>query len=327
MSQFIQSLESRMLMAASAATLATDLGNVNTLGATVKADLTALQAGAKTDLAAITADLKGNKTSAAQLKTLKLDEAKYLAKIKADVTAMLKASSTATRGAKDGTASIATPTNVPLSNKVAADVAALTSMTTTPLGNLTLDVPTGVINTDLGALTGANPTNTGLGTHASTALSHLNTLSGKLLTDATQYSGAVGTLKGDLGTLLPVPTVTPSLIGDYQGKFKTKAIAFGLGSTTVDFEIHITAQTINSVTGSITAAGQTASGTITATELSNGKVKLDINNSGFEVKLNGVVNVNPTGTGLPPGSVITGSGTVSIAGFDIDGSFTVTKVS
>ena len=84
MSRFIQLLESRRLLTATSSSLAAELGTANTLAATIKADLVALQNGAKADLATITTDLKGNKTSAAQLKTLKADEAKYLAKIKAD---------------------------------------------------------------------------------------------------------------------------------------------------------------------------------------------------------------------------------------------------
>ena len=78
--------------------------------------------------------------------------------------------------------------------------------------------------------------------------------------------------------------------------------------------------------GSITAEGNTASGTITSSELSNGKVTLKISSPTLTINLVGVVNVTATKKGLPPGSVISGAGTATVAGFNIDGSFIVTKV-
>src|SRR5258707_269523 len=77
---------------------------------------------------------------------------------------------------------------------------------------------------DLRALTAANPTLTTLATHATALKSHLDSLIGTLLSHAGTFNSAVNSLKTDLTTLLPVPTTTPSLVGDYKGTFTTKPI-------------------------------------------------------------------------------------------------------
>jgi hypothetical protein len=322
MSRFIQPLERRTLLTASASSLSADLTSINTDAAAVKADLTSLQTAATADFKSLVSDLKGSsKTNLALLAKLRSDGNKYLAKLKADVNALLKGSALSAKGVKDGTATLANP-NAPASGNIKGDVNALAAAATNPLTKLTTDASTATLVADLNALAGTKS----LSTDVTKAANDLNSLSGKVVSDANKFGSAVNTLKTDLTTLLPQPTTTPSLIGDYKGTLKTKAVAFGIGSQTVDFELVITSQTINSVTGSITVKGNTASGTITATELSNGKLSLKINNSGITVTLNGTVNVNTTKGGLPPGSVISGSGSVNISGFSISGSFTATKV-
>ncbi|HSZ55808.1 MAG TPA: hypothetical protein VK797_09115 [Tepidisphaeraceae bacterium] len=329
MSRFIQSLERRALLSVSTTSLASELSNVTTDAATVKADLATLQTTAKADLKAIQTDLKGSPKSGGLFGKLQSDENKWLGKLKADVTALLPAATKSATYVKDGNGVLATPNNNALRQKVKGDVTALGSATTTPLAKLMADSSTTGLTTDLNALTSANPSNTALSGAVTTAKTDLNNLSGKLVSDAGKFATAVGALKTDLTSLepiVPVPTTNPSLVGDYKGTLKTKAVAFGVGSVTTGFELNITSQTINSLTGTLTVSGSSNSGTFTASELSNGNFTIKTTGTGITITLNGSVNVFTTKTGLAPGSVISGSGSVNIAGFSISGSFIATKM-
>jgi soluble cytochrome b562 len=319
MSRFIQPLESRTLLSATSASIAAEMTNITTDAATVKADLADLKTTATADSKAIALDLKGSKTNAPALKTFQKDEKVLLTKINADGASLLKGSTSATKGAADGNAAIAAPSSAPLANKIQTDFNALAKASTNPLTKLTADAVTTTVDADL---TGLN----GVSTHAAGAKTNLDTKIAKLLADSATYSNALGALKTDLASLLPAPTTTPSLIGDYKGTLKTKGILFGIGAQTLPLEIIVTAQTLTTLSGSITVSGNTASGTITVTELSTGKVTMALSDSGVNVTLNGNVNVVPTKAGLTPGSVISGHGTLSISGFDVDGDFTVTKI-
>ena len=143
-----------------------------------------------------------------------------------------------------------------------ADVAKLAVASTNPITKLTNYSSTGAVGADVDALVAANPT---LATDGATDKTDLSTNISKLLADAATYSNAVGSLKTDLTTLLPQPGITPSLIGDYKGTIKTKGVIFGIGAQTLPLEIIVTNQTVNTLTGSITADGSTASGSITVT--------------------------------------------------------------
>jgi len=340
MSRFVQALESRTLLTATNTSLAAELTTVNTNAAAVKADLATLTATAKADMKAITTDLKGSaKTNVPLLKKLQSDENKWLTKIKNHTNALLRAASLSAKGVADGDAFLAAPTKLSLQSKIVGDVNALNVATTAPLAALTADIPSATISADITALTTANPTNTTLANDTSRITSDLLetqlgpgvsqsilvTVSGQLVNDAGKFSMAVSALTTDLATLEPAPTTTPSLVGDYKGTLKTKGVIFGIGATKVSFELDITSQTLDSVEGKIIVDGQTASGTITSRELTNGKVNLTLDDSGVTITLNGKVNVTPTATGLAPGSVISGSGSISIAGFSIDGDFSATK--
>ncbi len=325
MSRFIQPLERRMLLTATATSLANELTTINTDSATVKVDMAAIQTAVKTDLAAITVDLKGSpKTNAPLLRFLKRDTNQFVAKLKADVTTLLRATATSAKGASDGTALLAAPTSAPLQGRIPNDIPPLT-LTTTRFGKLNGDALTATVDADVTALTTANPTNTALNTDGNKLTSDLNTLTATLLSDAGKFNTAVGALKTDLMTLLPQPTTTPSLVGDYQGTLKTNGVIFGIGAQTFDLEINVTSQTISTITGTITVDGHSATGTIPTVELTNGKVTFQTSASVFTVTLNGKVNVTTSKTGLPPGSVINGTGTLDIDGFDVDGSFSLTK--
>lgn len=340
MSRFVQALECRTLLSATTSSLATELASVNTNASTVRADLAALQDFARTDMKAIAADLKGSaKTNVRLLRKLQTDEGKWLAKIKNNTNALLHAQALSAKGVADGNAFLAAPTRLSLQSKIVGDVNALNVATTAPLAALTADIPSATVSADVTALTAANPTNASLTEDASRIPNSLLetqigpgvsqaiaiTPSGQLVNDAGKFSTAVSALTTDLETLEPTPTTTPSLVGDYKGTMKTKGIIFGIGATKVSFEMDITSQTIDSLEGKIIVDGQTASGTITSRELSNGKVNLTLDDSGVTITLNGKVNVTPTATGLAPGSVISGSGSISIAGFSIDGDFSATK--
>ncbi len=326
MSRFVQALESRTLLTATNSSLAAELATVNTNAAAVKADLATLTATAKADMKSISTDLKGTaKTNVPLLKKLQGDENKWLTKIKNNTNALLRAASASAKGVADGDAFLAAPTKLSLQSKIVGDVNVLNIATTAPLAAVTTNVSTTTLAADLAALTTANPTNTALAADAIKTTTDLNTNSGKLVSDAGLLSTAVGALNTDLATLEPAPTTTPSLVGDYKGTMKTKGVIFGIGATKVSFELDITSQTLNSVEGKIIVDGQTASGTITSRELTNGKVNLTLDDSGVTITLNGKVNVTPTATGLAPGSVISGSGSISIAGFSIDGDFSATK--
>ncbi len=340
MSRFVQILESRTLLTATNSSLAAELATVNTNAAAVKADLATLTATAKVDMKAIATDLKGtSKTNVPLLKKLQGDENKWLTKIKNNTNALLRAAPLSAKGVADGDAFLAAPTKLSLQSKIVGDVNALNVATTAPLAALTADIPSATISADVTALTTANPTNTTLAADASRiTISLLQTQigpgvsqaisitdSGHLVSDAGSFSTAVSALNTDLATLEPAPTTTPSLVGDYKGTMKTKGFIFGIGATKVSFELDITSQTLDSVEGKIIVDGQTASGTITSRELTNGKVNLTLDDSGVTITLNGKVNVTPTAQGLPPGSVISGSGSISIAGFSIDGDFSATK--
>lgn len=326
MSRFVQPLESRTLLTATNSSLAAELTTVNTNAAAVKADLATLTAAAKADMKAIATDLKGtSRTNVPLLKKLQGDENKWLTKIRNNTNALLHAANASARGVADGDAFLAAPTKLSLQSRIVGDVNALNIATTAPLAALTANVSTTTLAADLAALTTANPTNKSLSDDATKTTTDLNTDSGKLVADAGLLSTAVGALNTDLATLEPAPTTTPSLVGDYKGTMKTKGIIFGIGATKVSFELDITSQTLNSVDGKIIVDGQTASGTITSRELTNGKVNLTLDDSGVTITLNGKVNVTPTATGLAPGSVISGSGSISIAGFSIDGDFSATK--
>ena len=327
MPSFIEPLEGRTLLTATSTSIASELAAINTAATAVKTDMASLKTTASTDLKTITTDLKGSpKTNAPLLKKLGADEKILLAKINLDVNSLLKGTATSTKGAADGNAALTNLTNGALTNKVQGDVNKLGTAGTT-LTKLQTDANDSVVSTDLANLGTANPSISGFVSQVNDSKTRLDNAINTLLADAKTYSNALGSLKTDLTTLLPAPTTSPSLIGDYQGTVTTKGVIFGIGATTQPLEINVTGQTLTTLTGTITVAGQSASGTITVTELTNGKVTMTLNSSGTTITLTGKVNVATTGTGLPPGSVISGSGSLSIAGVSIKGDFTVTKVS
>lgn len=123
----------------------------------------------------------------------------------------------------------------------------------------------------------------------------------------------------------PAPVTTPSLIGDYTGKVKIGGIV-GSFTGSQSFEIDITAQDLDGITGKILLDGdEIASGTFPANgvgELSNGNFEYSQSDSGVNVTISGHVSSN--GNTITSG-YITGSG-LPVVG-SLHGTFTLTRVS
>jgi hypothetical protein len=90
-----------------------------------------------------------------------------------------------------------------------------------------------------------------------------------------------------------VITTTPSLVHNYSGKLKTRAVIFGLGSRKLDFTLDITGQTSDSLTGHF-AVGNNASGdaTLHGFEKTNGRFSYSTDANGFTFKISGKVGNN-----------------------------------
>src|SRR4051812_34119593 len=112
-------------------------------------------------------------------------------------------------------------------------------------------------------------------------------------------------------TTKAAPAAMPSLIGNWTGK--VKATAFFI-TKKLSFSMHITDQTDNSVTGSVTVQGKTYNGTIPVT-WSGRDFTLSYSNDKVNGKLNGTVNeadnqITGTFKGIAYG--ISGKGTVKL---------------
>lgn len=206
MFQFIQTLEQRVLMSATADALRADQSTIDADAKEIKADLAATGKALAADLKTITADAKGStdkQQTAAQLKTLKADEKALLVKLKKDTAALLKAGQGPShKAAAHGVGVINSPSNATLKTKLAADIAALSTALSAPLATLVADASAGGIPADIDALVASNPTNTTLATDAAAAKTNVNTQLTTLVNASTKFSTDVGTLNTDLGTLV-----------------------------------------------------------------------------------------------------------------------------
>lgn len=123
----------------------------------------------------------------------------------------------------------------------------------------------------------------------------------------------------------PAPVTTPSLIGDYTGKVKIGGLV-GSFTGSQSFEIDITAQDLDGITGKILLDGsEIASGTFPANgvgELSNGNFEYSQSDSGVSVTFSGHISTN--GNTITSG-YITGSGLPFVG--SLHGTFTLTRVS
>jgi hypothetical protein len=204
MSQFIQALELRVLLSATADTLTADQATIDADAKAVKA---ALDAGIKAigaDSKTIAADLKGatDKTTAkAELKTLLADEKSLGKTLKKDEAALLKAGiGPSHKATAVGIAVTKNSSDTKLQAKLSADIAALA--TAAPLATLAADATPGTIPADMDAMVASNPTNSALSAHVAAAKTDLLTQLSTVVTAGTKFSTDVGTLKADLGTLV-----------------------------------------------------------------------------------------------------------------------------
>lgn len=121
----------------------------------------------------------------------------------------------------------------------------------------------------------------------------------------------------------PAPVTTPSLIGDYKGSVKIGGL---IGSLTGShsFEIDITAQDVNGITGKVLfSGGEIASGTFPANgvgELSNGNFEFSQTDGSVSITISG--HISPDSSRITSGFV-KGSG-LPIVG-SLHGTFTLTK--
>lgn len=162
MSQFIQSLEGRMLFAVTSATLSADLSTIHADAKTVRSDLTAVRATVTADVKTVQSDLKGlsNKTQNNKLMaTLRADDAKTLAKVTVAQERYLD-SGTALSEVTGAEAKVllAHSTNSALRSHIAANASKLTTTVASNLAALQTAVNTFISthDTDLNAIAAAD---------------------------------------------------------------------------------------------------------------------------------------------------------------------------
>lgn len=105
--------------------------------------------------------------------------------------------------------------------------------------------------------------------------------------------GSKAAATGQAVVLGPQPTTLPSLIGDFKGSLKINT--FGI-STSHSFELQITAQDLNDITGTIRVDGiQAVSGTLPAQgvgELTNGNFKYTFSSGGVSGVISGHISAD-----------------------------------
>lgn len=112
--------------------------------------------------------------------------------------------------------------------------------------------------------------------------------------------GSKATATTQATILGPQPTTTPSLIGDFKGSIKVNT--FGISSSH-SFELQITGQDLNGITGKVIVDGvQAVSGTLPAGsvgELSNGNFKYTFTSGGISGVISG--HISPDGKHITSG--------------------------
>ncbi|MDB5295729.1 MAG: hypothetical protein JWO31_1712 [Phycisphaerales bacterium] len=131
---------------------------------------------------------------------------------------------------------------------------------------------------------------------------------------------ATGEVSVALAPVNPAPVVQTgsrpvSLVGDFTGSVKAKVFMF---SKKLDFELNITDQTINSITGTITVQGHDYTGTLIG--------KINPKNGRFKYVLKGDDHVSITGQLSKSGNTI-GGGDVKAEyhGFNVKGGFRIDR--
>lgn len=285
MSRFIQSLESRRLLSVTKAGLLADRALILADAAAAKADLKVLAATAQADTRTIQTDLKGSaKTNTPLLRTLKADEVKVLALSRKDVNVLLGRSlGLVNRSIAIGDA-LLVKNNAQLEAKLAADVAALGTVTAAPLAALEADSQGAGIGAALLVLIEANPTDTTLATDAAKLQTDTGAQDSAFIAAATKFQTDVAVQTTTDLNQVPASSPSgpggsiPSLVGTLNGSATaTSGNNVGRVSTLV---VHITSESSSGVltgTATITNPGQSPqtqnlSGTISASGAFNATV-------------------------------------------------------
>ncbi|HZL33921.1 MAG TPA: hypothetical protein VFC78_01345 [Tepidisphaeraceae bacterium] len=325
MSQFIHFLESRTLLSASitSATLIADSQQVSANAATTRTDVKLVASTFAADTKKIAADLKsatnaGNrKANAALLNTLKADEGKALAKLRADSNVLLgKSSALSQRSLTDAKALLLHPTNVKLGAKVAADVSALNAVTTAPLANVQADTQSVTLSADLTNIAAANPYSTSLATDVPQSQSDVAGSIGNVGVAAENFSGQVGTLAGDAGAT-PTSATPPNLVGSFSGPAvaKTGSHVGQIGTLVLDVTSEGTDGSLSGTATTTDSSSGTSAFALAGSVTSGGAFTATLSDStGAQLTLNGAVH----------GKVISGNFADDAPGSTNGGTFTIT---
>jgi hypothetical protein len=206
-SQFIQSLESRMLMSASSSTLSTDLSVIVADATATRAASKSLQSAALSDEKIIAADLRGlsNKSSnRVLLLRAQLDEARLFSRTSiAEANLLITGSVRSRHAVGDGKTLLTHPTNASLKAHVAGHVTNLNTVVPAELNVLQTNVAN-LVQTwvaDLNAIAAANPSDATLAGAVQTAQNDVNTRAGTLTAAATKFQTDIAILGNDLLTI------------------------------------------------------------------------------------------------------------------------------
>jgi hypothetical protein len=226
MSRFIQSLESRTLLSAASVTeaaLLTDVKNVQAAAVTARGDLKSAASSIGADTKLIATDLKSSTTSANRatnaglLRTLRVDESKTFATLRAHEAALFSVGTgLSRRAAADGKALLLHPTNARIQARVTADTTALTTEPAALLAKVQADTQNVGIGTDLTNLANANPTNTALATEIQTAQNDGKVAVQTAVTAAGAFDMNVVILDGAVASTSTGSTI-PNLVGTFSG--------------------------------------------------------------------------------------------------------------
>lgn len=326
MSRFIQSLEARTLFAATPVTKSTLLADQTAITAdatTARADLKAIVSTIAADTKTIQADLKGlPKTNAPLLRALRMDEGKVRALITKDLNALLgPATGLSRRSTAQGVALMA-HSNAALQARVAADVAALGTVTAAPLAQLQADEQGNGVGADLQAIALANPSD-------ATLLADISKQQADITTTVNTLNNAALTFQTDIATLTSDVAAAPAGSGGTSGSTIPNLVATYSGSAKETSGNHVGRVSTLQLVISSEGTDGSLTGTTTLTESGN-SVQLSLAGS---VSANGTFTATLTDTsGQQNGATLTAhvsgktiSGTYHSTDGSSSGTFTVSK--
>jgi hypothetical protein len=235
MPTIVDSLESRTLFSApsvSAATLLTDHIRITSDALNASAALKKLTSALQVDTSTITADLKTvpQGANSPELKALIADQATALANLEQALTALTRPGSQLSRkSATDGQTLLTTPTPKTVA-VVGADITKLSTVTATPLTDLTAALSNTTITDDLNALVTANPDSKRLASSVKTALGNYTKQTAAIDKVTRKFSTDLSTLASHLSVVKDVQGTIPNLVGTFKGAF-AKLTGNGAGTS------------------------------------------------------------------------------------------------